>query len=79
VTIPVSTRSPIYGGRTVRGFFLSRWFATTPHEEVRSAPALVDKAVMVVPEGRPVPADRVRQAVDLAEAPDRGGKPLLVF
>jgi NADPH:quinone reductase-like Zn-dependent oxidoreductase len=83
VNIPVSTRSLIYGGKTVRGFFLSRWFATTPHEEVRSAlaeaTALVGKTVMVLPEGRPVPVDRVTQAVDLAEAPDRGGKPLLMF
>jgi NADPH:quinone reductase-like Zn-dependent oxidoreductase len=83
VHIPVSARSVIYEAKTVRGFFLSRWFATTPQEEVRralaEAMALVDKAVMVLPEGRPIPADRARQAADLAEAPDHGGKPLLVF
>ncbi|NUO61105.1 MAG: zinc-dependent alcohol dehydrogenase family protein [Hamadaea sp.] len=83
LTIPVSARSVIYDSKTVRGFFLSRWFATTPPQEIRrvlgEVIALVGSSVLVLPEGRPIPADRAAHALDLAEAPARGGKPLLVF
>lgn len=42
----VSTRSLIYGGKTVRGFFLSRWFATTPQAEGGAGAASVTGAVV---------------------------------
>ncbi|MDR8407381.1 zinc-dependent alcohol dehydrogenase family protein [Nonomuraea sp. 3-1Str] len=83
LTIPVSAPSVVYGSKTVRGFFLPHWFATTSPDDVRraleSVIALVETAVMVIPEGQPIPADRAAHAARLAETAGRGGRPLLVF
>jgi hypothetical protein len=40
---------------------------------------LVDSSVLRVPEGQPIPVEKFSEAVYLAEAPEHGGKPLLVF
>ncbi|WP_197042711.1 zinc-dependent alcohol dehydrogenase family protein [Microbispora rosea] len=81
--IPVPADAIIFGGRSVRGFFLSRWFATTPprvaRRELGEVIALVEKSAMTVPEGQAIPVERALEAVHLAEAPGHGGKPLLVF
>src|SRR5262245_19358546 len=37
LTIPLFARSVIYGTKIVRGFWLTRWFATTPPERVGAA------------------------------------------
>ncbi|MFI5897585.1 hypothetical protein ACIA5D_46610 [Actinoplanes sp. NPDC051513] len=83
LTIPLSAGCLVFGSKQVRGFFLSHWFATTSQDDIRrglaSAIALVENSVMVIPEGQPVPAHRAVHAAHLAEAADRGGKPLLVF
>ncbi|MEW9527447.1 zinc-dependent alcohol dehydrogenase family protein [Microbispora sp. NPDC049125] len=82
-TVPVSAPSLIYGNKIVRGFFLPHWFATTSQHDVRraleSVTGLIEKSVMVIPEGQPIPAGEAVRAAHLAEAAGRGGKPLLVF
>jgi hypothetical protein len=40
---------------------------------------LADSRVLRVPEGQPFPVEKFSDAVYLAEAPEHGGKPLLVF
>jgi NADPH2:quinone reductase len=40
---------------------------------------LADSGVLRVPEGRPIPLEKFSEAVHLAEAPEHGGKPLLIF
>jgi NADPH2:quinone reductase len=40
---------------------------------------LADSGVLRVPEGQPIPLEKFSEAVYLAEAPEHGGKPLLVF
>ena len=40
---------------------------------------LADNGVLRVPEGQPIPVEKFSEAVYLAEAPEHGGKPLLVF
>ncbi|MUL76030.1 zinc-dependent alcohol dehydrogenase family protein [Mycobacterium sp. CBMA226] len=83
LTIPVFARSLIYETKTVRGFWLFRWFHQTPKERMAAAInktiQLVDSGVLRVPEGQPVPVENFSDAVYLAEAPAHGGKPLLVF
>jgi hypothetical protein len=83
LTLPLYARSIIYGSKVVRGFWLHRWFSTTPQEEIGAALAQTFKLVVDettrIPEGQPV---RLRQLVDagrLAEAPGRSGKPLLLL
>ncbi|ORA28312.1 NADPH:quinone reductase [Mycobacterium aquaticum] len=83
LTIPVFARSLIYETKTVRGFWLFRWFTQTPNDQMTAAinrtVQLVDSGVIRVPEGRPIPVEKFSEAVYLAEAPDHGGKPLLIF
>src|SRR5262249_38386978 len=79
--IPIFARSLIYGTKTVRGFWLYRWFSVTPQDQVRDAVKrtfdLVVGGTLQVPEGQPIQAEKFADAVALAEAPAHGGKPLL--
>jgi NADPH:quinone reductase-like Zn-dependent oxidoreductase len=83
LTIPLFARSVIYETKTVRGFWLYRWFATTPPEQARSALAevrdLVTSGSLHIPEGQPFEPEHFAQAVRTAEAPSHGPKPLLIF
>jgi NADPH:quinone reductase-like Zn-dependent oxidoreductase len=83
LTIPVFARSLIYETKTVRGFWLFRWFNETPKDRMAAAidrtVQLVDTATLRVPEGQPIPLEKFSEAAYLAEAPEHGGKPLLVF
>jgi NADPH:quinone reductase-like Zn-dependent oxidoreductase len=83
LTIPIFARSLIYETKTVRGFWLFRWFTQTPKERMAAAinrtVQLADSGALRVPPGQPIPLEKFNQAVYLAEAPEHGGKPLLVF
>jgi NADPH:quinone reductase-like Zn-dependent oxidoreductase len=83
LTIPVFARSLIYEAKTVRGFWLFRWFSETPKDRMAAAiertVQLADSGALRVPEGQPIPLEKFSEAVYLAEAPAHGGKPLLVF
>jgi NADPH:quinone reductase-like Zn-dependent oxidoreductase len=82
LTIPLSAPALIYGTTTVRGFWLYRWFTTTPPEQIRAAIAntlgLVAAGTVRIPEGQLMRFDQFTDAMRLAEAPARGGKPLFV-
>jgi NADPH2:quinone reductase len=83
LTIPLFARSLIYGTQTLRGFWLYRWFSTTPQDQIQAALKqtidLVAGGALRVPEGQPIKVEKFAEAVALAEAPAHGGKPLLVF
>ncbi|MGW0409750.1 zinc-dependent alcohol dehydrogenase family protein [Streptomyces collinus] len=83
LTVPLQARSVIYETKTVRGFWLNRWFGTTSPEIALRALArvrdLVADEVLSIPQGRPFPLERFAEAVTLAEAPAHGTKPLFVF
>ena len=83
LTIPIFARSLIYETKTVRGFWLFRWFTQTPKDRIAAAIdrtfRLADSGALRVPEGRPIPLEKFSEAVYLAEAPEHGGKPLLLF
>lgn len=83
LSIPVFARSLIYETKTVRGFWLFRWFSKTPKKQMAAAInrtiELVDSGALRVPEGQSIPVENFSEAVYLAEAPAHGGKPLLVF
>jgi NADPH2:quinone reductase len=83
LTIPVFARSLIYETKTVRGFWLFRWFNETPKDRraatIDRTVRLADSGALRVPEGQPIPVEKFSEAVYLAEAPEHGGKPLLVF
>jgi len=83
LTIPIFARSLIYETKTVRGFWLFRWFAETPKDlmaaTIDQTIRLADSGVLRVPEGQPIPVEQFTEAVRLSEAPEHGGKPLLVF
>jgi len=83
LTIPIFARSLIYETKTVRGFWLFRWFTETPKDRMAAAIdrtlQLADSGALRVPEGQPIPVEKFSEAVYLAEAPAHGGKPLLVF
>jgi NADPH:quinone reductase-like Zn-dependent oxidoreductase len=83
LTIPIFARSLIYETKTVRGFWLFRWFTETQKDRmaatINRTVQLVDDGVLRVPEGQPIPVEKFSEAVYLAEAPAHGGKPLLVF
>jgi NADPH2:quinone reductase len=83
LTIPVFARSLIYETKTVRGFWLFRWFTQTSKDRVSAVIdrtlQLADSGALRVPEGQPISVDEFGEAVRLAEAPEHGGKPLLVF
>jgi NADPH:quinone reductase-like Zn-dependent oxidoreductase len=83
LTIPIFARSLIYETKTVRGFWLFRWFTETPGDRmaatIKRTVQLADSGVLRVPEGQPIQLENFSEAVYLAEAPAHGGKPLLVF
>jgi NADPH2:quinone reductase len=83
LTIPLFARSLIYETKTVRGFWLYRWFSTTPQDRITMALKrtfdIVAGGTLRVPEGQPIEVERYADALALAEAPAHGGKPLLVF
>jgi NADPH:quinone reductase-like Zn-dependent oxidoreductase len=83
LTIPIFARSLIYETKTVRGFWLFRWFTETSKDRMAAVidrtVQLADSGALCVPEGQPIAFERFSEAVYLAEAPEHGGKPLLVF
>ncbi|WP_225826464.1 zinc-dependent alcohol dehydrogenase family protein [Streptomyces naphthomycinicus] len=83
LTIPLQARSVIYETKSVRGFWLNRWFGTASPEEVRRAltrvRSLVTDDILSIPRGRPFPIERFTEALSLAETPAHGTKPLFVF
>lgn len=83
LTIPVFARSLIYETKTVRGFWLFRWFTQTPKDRmaatINRTIQLADTGVLRVPEGQLMQLENLSEAVYLAEAPNHGGKPLLGF
>ncbi|MEU5022507.1 zinc-dependent alcohol dehydrogenase family protein [Streptomyces angustmyceticus] len=83
LTIPLPARSVIYETKTVRGFWLNRWFgAASPADVVRALSevrGLVAEEVLSIPRGEPFPLERFAEAVAFAEAPAHGAKPLFVF
>jgi NADPH:quinone reductase-like Zn-dependent oxidoreductase len=83
LTIPIFARLLIYETKTVRGFWLFRWFTESPKDRLAAAidrtVQLADSGALRVPEGQPIPVEKFSEAVYLAEAPEHGGKPLLVF
>jgi NADPH:quinone reductase-like Zn-dependent oxidoreductase len=83
LTIPVFARSLIYETKTVRGFWLFRWFTETPQDRLVAAinrtVQFAESGALRIPEGQPIQLEDFSEAVYLAEAPEHGGKPLLVF
>jgi NADPH:quinone reductase-like Zn-dependent oxidoreductase len=83
LSLPLDARSMIYGTKTVRGFWLYRWFTTTPQQQIGAALAqtfnLVADDTIRIPEGQPIPVALFADAARLAETPGRGGKPLLAL
>ena len=83
LSIPVFARSLIYEAKTVRGFWLFRWFTQTPRDRLSATIdrtiRLADSGALQVPAGQPIALENFSDAVYLAEAPAHGGKPLLVF
>ena len=83
LTVPIFARSLIYETKTVRGFWLFRWFTESPTDRMAAAidrtVQLAESGVLRVPEGQPIPVEKFSEAVYLAEATAHGGKPLLVF
>jgi NADPH:quinone reductase-like Zn-dependent oxidoreductase len=81
--LALDPRSMIYGTKAVRGFWLYRWFSTTPPREIGAALAqtveLVADETIRIPERQPVRLKQFADAVRLAEAPGHGGKPLLML
>ncbi|MDX6556703.1 MAG: hypothetical protein QOD86_2898 [Miltoncostaeaceae bacterium] len=80
--LELDTGRQIFGGTTVRGFWLVRWFRETPPAEVRAA---IDEVLGLMADGSvdpPVEArydlDEVREAAIHAERPGRSGKVMLV-
>ncbi|MGX9791122.1 zinc-binding dehydrogenase [Mycobacterium sp. MMS18-G62] len=83
LTIPVFARSLIYDTKTVRGFWLLRWFTETPRDRmaatIQRTLQLAESGALRVPDGQPIPLEDFSEAVYLAEAPEHVGKPLLTF
>lgn len=83
LTIPLQARSVIYETKTVRGFWLNRWFGTAPPAESQRAlsevRSLVAEDVLSIPQGEPFPLERFTEAISFAEAPAHGAKPLFAF
>jgi NADPH:quinone reductase-like Zn-dependent oxidoreductase len=83
LTIPIFARSLIYETKTVRGFWLFRWFTETPQERLVAAinrtVQFAESGALRIPEGQPIQLEDFSEAVYLAEAPEHRGKPLLVF
>ncbi|MGW5277957.1 zinc-binding dehydrogenase [Streptomyces collinus] len=83
LTIPLQARSVIYETKTVRGFWLNRWFGSAAPEETLHALAqaggLVADGVPSIPQGRPFPLVAFAEAVALAGAPAHSTRPPFVF
>ena len=83
LSIPLQARSVIYETKTVRGFWLNRWFGTaSPADALRALSevrSLVAEEVLSIPQGEPFPLERFTEAVSFAEAPAHGTKPFFVF
>ncbi|MFF4903161.1 zinc-dependent alcohol dehydrogenase family protein [Streptomyces sp. NPDC001068] len=83
LTIPLQARSVIYENKTVRGFWLNRWFGTTSPADALDALSevrnLVADGVLTIPQGQPFPLEQYAEALALAETPARGAKPYLLF
>jgi NADPH:quinone reductase-like Zn-dependent oxidoreductase len=83
LTIALFARSMIYDTRVVRGFWLYRWFSTTQPRQIGAAIArtseLVGSGPIRIVEGQSLPPEQFAEALELAEAPAHGGKPLLLF
>jgi NADPH:quinone reductase-like Zn-dependent oxidoreductase len=83
LTIPLPASALIYGTKRVRGFWIYRWFSTTPQDQIAAALSqtleLVASGTVGIPEGQPLTLEQFADAVRLAEAPGHGGKPLLLF
>jgi NADPH:quinone reductase-like Zn-dependent oxidoreductase len=65
LTIPVFARSLIYETKTVRGFWLFRWFTESPKDRmvaaIKRTVQLANSGVLCVPEGQPIPAENFRR------------------
>jgi NADPH:quinone reductase-like Zn-dependent oxidoreductase len=83
LTIPLLARSVIYETKIVGGFWLYHWFSTTPREQISAAliqtRQLVAGGTIRIPDGQLMKLEQFADAVRLAEAPARGGKPLFVL
>lgn len=83
LTLPLFSRSLIYETKSVRGFWLYRWFATTPREQAGAVIAktlqLVSDGALRIPEGQLFEIEHFADAIALAAAPAHGAKPLFVF
>jgi len=83
LTIPLFARSMIYDTKIVRGFWLNRWFSSTPREQMRAALGktfyLVVGGAIRIAEGQPLSLHPFADAMRLAEAPGHGSKPLLML
>ena len=82
LAIPIFARSIIYETKIVQGFFLPRWFATAPQEQIKAAVGetfeLVASGILRISEGEPFALTQFAEAVALAEAPAHRAKPLFV-
>jgi NADPH:quinone reductase-like Zn-dependent oxidoreductase len=83
LTIPLPASLLIYGTKRIRGFWLYRWFTTTPQDQIQAALAetfeLVAGKTIEIPEGQPFALEQFADAARMAEAPGHGGKPLLLL
>lgn len=83
LTLPLFARSIIYETKTVRGFWLFRWFTATPARQARQALEevrdLVAAGTLDIPEGRSFGLEEFGRAVTVAESPAHGPKPLLIL
>lgn len=83
LTVPLFARSLIYDAKVVRGFWLHRWFGTNTPDTIltklAAAYELVDDGTLEITAGQPFRLEQFADAVALAEAPARGGKPLFVL
>jgi len=80
--IPLDARRIIFGGTTVRGFWLTQWMTQSPPAHVAEAMGIVLRLMAEGTVAPPVEAryglDQVHEAVAHAERPGRSGKVLLV-
>lgn len=80
--MPLDTGAQIFGGTTLRGFWLTRWMTESPPARVadamRTVLGLMGEGVIAPPVAARYDLDDVREAVRHAERPGRSGKVLLV-
>src|SRR5690349_2626248 len=66
LTVPIFARSLIYETKTVRGFWLFRWFTQTPKDRMIAAIdrtlQLAESGALRVPEGQPIPVEKFTDA-----------------